>query len=68
MSPAPRRVVLVGGGHAHVHVLRRWGERPPRGAEVVAVLDEADEMLRMGFIDDVEAIQRDARVAGCVPR
>ncbi|MFO0689706.1 MAG: selenide, water dikinase SelD [Myxococcota bacterium] len=34
-----RTVVLVGGGHAHVQVLRRWAMDPPEGARLVVVLD-----------------------------
>jgi selenide, water dikinase len=33
-------VVLVGGGHAHVEVIRRWGRRPPAGARLTVVVDE----------------------------
>jgi selenide, water dikinase len=37
---APRHdVVLVGGGHAHVQVLRRWAMRPVPGARLVVVVD-----------------------------
>jgi selenide,water dikinase len=34
-----RTVVLVGGGHAHVQVLRRFAMKPPRDARLVVVLD-----------------------------
>jgi selenide,water dikinase len=30
----------VGGGHAHVEVLRRWARRPPRNASLTVVLDQ----------------------------
>ncbi|MDE3154735.1 MAG: FAD-dependent oxidoreductase [Acidobacteriota bacterium] len=32
-----RRWVLVGGGHAHLHVLRAWARRPLEGVELVLV-------------------------------
>jgi len=36
---ARRRVVLVGAGHAHVEVLRRWARTPPEDAELLLVVD-----------------------------
>src|SRR5262245_37918322 len=33
-------LVLVGGGHAHVEVIRRWGRRPLPGARLTVVVDE----------------------------
>ena len=36
---APVEVVLIGGGHAHVQVLRRWITDPPPRARVTVVLD-----------------------------
>ncbi len=36
-----KRVVLVGGGHAHVQVLRRWAMDPPEGIRPIVVLDRA---------------------------
>lgn len=36
-----KRLVLAGGGHAHVEVLRRFGEEPEDDAEVVLVSPEA---------------------------
>lgn len=32
-----RQLVLIGGGHAHVHVLKQFGERPLADAEVTLV-------------------------------
>lgn len=32
--------MLVGGGHAHVQVLRRWAMDPPPGARLLVVLDQ----------------------------
>ncbi|MBY0401556.1 hypothetical protein K2X89_14770, partial [Myxococcota bacterium] len=36
---APATVLLVGGGHAHVQVLRRFAMEPVPGARLVVVLD-----------------------------
>lgn len=36
-GPASRRLVLVGGGHAHLHVLRELARRPIAGLEAVLV-------------------------------
>ena len=35
--PLAREVVLVGGGHAHALVLRRWGMRPLPGARLTLI-------------------------------
>ena len=40
-SPDRKTVVLVGGGHAHVQVLRRWAMDPPPDARTIVVLDRA---------------------------
>lgn len=41
-APAPSKtVVLVGGGHTHVQVLRRWAMDPPEGVRVLVVLDRS---------------------------
>src|SRR5262245_33456761 len=37
------RLVLVGGGHAHLHVLRDLGRRPLAGASVTLVTPEAGQ-------------------------
>jgi selenide, water dikinase len=36
-APIVREVLLVGGGHAHALVLRRWGMRPVPGARLTLV-------------------------------
>ncbi|HEU4429482.1 MAG TPA: bifunctional NADH dehydrogenase FAD-containing subunit/selenide, water dikinase SelD, partial [Myxococcota bacterium] len=37
-----RELVLVGGGHAHVQVLRRWAMAPLAGVRLTVVLDRAE--------------------------
>jgi len=37
-----RDLVLIGGGHAHVQVLRRWMTRPLAGVRLTVVVDRAD--------------------------
>ena len=56
---APRHVVLIGGGHAHVQVLRRWIMRPPQDAVATLVVDRAIAVYS-GMVP--------AWVAGEVPR
>jgi selenide,water dikinase len=40
--PATRDLVLVGGGHTHVQVLRRWIARPVAGVRLTVVLDRPE--------------------------
>ena len=40
-APA-RDLVLVGGGHAHVQVIRRWMMERPPGARLTVVLDRPE--------------------------
>ncbi len=50
MSPAPRAdLVLVGGGHAHVQLIRRWMMRPLERVRLTVVLDRA-EALYSGMV------------------
>lgn len=44
MPSAPRRVVLVGGGHAHVQLLERWTREPLPGARVTLLVDRTVAM------------------------
>lgn len=39
MTWGPRRVVLVGAGHAHLQVLEAWGGRPLGDVELTVVVD-----------------------------
>lgn len=36
-----KRLILVGGGHAHVQVLKHWIEAPPPGVELIVVSPSA---------------------------
>jgi len=49
-----RELVLVGGGHAHVQVLRRWAMSPNAGVRLTVVLDRA-EALYSGMVPGVVA-------------
>jgi len=40
MPPTLQRLVLVGGGHAHVEVLRRWAREPVAGVELILLAGE----------------------------
>lgn len=39
-APGRQTVVLIGGGHAHVQVLRSWAMDPPENARLIVVLDQ----------------------------
>ncbi len=41
-SPASRRIVLIGGGHAHVGVLLAFGMAPEPGVDLVLIAKELD--------------------------
>jgi selenide,water dikinase len=41
-SPVRADLVLVGGGHTHVQILRRWITRPVGGVRLTVVLDRAE--------------------------
>ena len=62
-ADASRRLVLVGAGHAHVEVLRRFGLRPPEGVRLTLVSNSANAVysgMLPGFIAghfDAEEIQ-----------
>jgi selenide,water dikinase len=59
---AQRELVLVGGGHAHVQVIRRWAMAPQPGVRLSVVLDRA-EALYSGMVPGVVA--GDYGVAEC---
>ena len=52
-SPVRAHLVLVGGGHTHVQVLRRWITRPVDGVRLTVVLDRAEAVysgMVLGFV------------------
>lgn len=70
-APAGARrleLVLVGGGHAHLQVLRRWMMRPVRGVRLSLVLDRA-EAVYSGMLPGFVAGDYGAREieVDCVP-
>ena len=53
---APRRLLLVGGGHAHVEVLRRLAHAPIEGVETL-VVSEQDHSVYSGMVPGFVACQ-----------
>ena len=66
----PRELVLVGGGHAHVQVIRRFAMRPLAGVRLTVVLDRPEAVysgMVPGFVaGDYAApeLEIDVRAAG----
>src|SRR6266536_5278529 len=71
---APRHLVLVGGGHSHVEVLREWARAPAPGVRLSVVTDGPRAVysgMVPGFLaghyglDEIEIdVERLARMAG----
>ncbi|MCA9641042.1 MAG: selenide, water dikinase SelD [Polyangiaceae bacterium] len=66
-----RELVLVGGGHAHIQILRRWAMKPVPGVQLTLVVDRGDAVysgMVPGFVAgdySLEEISIDlARLAG----
>lgn len=53
-----RQVLLIGGGHAHVEVIRRWGERAPKRASLT-VIDPNPRPIYSGMVPGYIAGQYD---------
>ena len=56
-EPAPQRtreIVLIGGGHAHIQVIRRWMMRPIPNARLTVVADQS-EAVYSGMLPGVIA-------------
>ena len=43
-TSSPQRLVLVGAGHAHVEILRRFAERPVPGVALSLVVDQVESV------------------------
>ncbi|MFN3516280.1 MAG: FAD-dependent oxidoreductase [Novosphingobium sp.] len=43
-QPNSKRVILAGGGHAHLAVLHRWAREPARGEDRLLVTPQADAL------------------------
>jgi selenide,water dikinase len=73
-SEAPHHLVLVGGGHSHVEVLREWAREPAPGVRLSVVTDGSRAVysgMVPGFVagqyrlDEIEIdVERLARQAG----